>query len=402
MRFRALDGWRGVAALLGVLYHWPLYGHLYPSPIVRNAYLFVDFFFVLSGFVISFGYAERIVGPQSAVTFLLRRLGRLGPLHAVVLALFAGLELLKMAAAGHGLPFRHEPFTGPHSIDALFANLALVHSLGIYDHLTWNGPSWSVSVQFWGYVAFALVMLLRPRHPVAIAIIAGATMAFLIGALSQHVPVNDITYDYGGLRYLLGFCVGHLTYRVYVRRTAATVRQTPSASGGAHGRSLEIPVLVGLAAFVCGAGSGYLTLATPAVFAVVVYVFAAERGVVSRLLQSAPLQCLGRWSYAIYLTHLLVITSTLQALHVVEKAAGIRLLEEGGDLPEGAVALLVPFSGYAMDAVTLGYLAAAIGLAALAYRLVERPARDRSARLAAGLFNRPATGKAATGISQAV
>src|SRR5260221_8607326 len=126
MRFAALDGWRGVAAMLGVLYHWPIYGHLYSNPALRNVYLFVDFFFVLSGFVISFAYADRITNPRAAIVFLFRRLGRLWPLHVAMLAVFIGLVLLNMPPTGYGLHFRHEAFTGPHNVNALSANMTLM------------------------------------------------------------------------------------------------------------------------------------------------------------------------------------------------------------------------------------------------------------------------------------
>ena len=60
MRFHVLDGWRGVCALLVALFHVNAVGHFYGLPVVRNGLLFVDFFFVLSGFVITHAYAERV------------------------------------------------------------------------------------------------------------------------------------------------------------------------------------------------------------------------------------------------------------------------------------------------------------------------------------------------------
>ena len=59
-RFTALDGWRGICALLVALYHFHATSHVEQLGLVRNAYLFVDFFFVLSGFVITYAYADRL------------------------------------------------------------------------------------------------------------------------------------------------------------------------------------------------------------------------------------------------------------------------------------------------------------------------------------------------------
>jgi hypothetical protein len=52
-RFEALDGWRGICACLVVLFHFHGFSPIYSVELVRNSYLFVDFFFVLSGFVIA-------------------------------------------------------------------------------------------------------------------------------------------------------------------------------------------------------------------------------------------------------------------------------------------------------------------------------------------------------------
>ena len=57
-RFAALDSWRGIAALLVALLHFRFLGHFYSLDFVRNSWLFVDFFFVLSGFVITHAYAD--------------------------------------------------------------------------------------------------------------------------------------------------------------------------------------------------------------------------------------------------------------------------------------------------------------------------------------------------------
>ncbi|WP_454616650.1 hypothetical protein [Bradyrhizobium cenepequi] len=57
-------------------------------PFTRKAYLFVDFFFVLTGFVIASNYRSRLADGFSAGRFLVLRLGRIYPLHIVTLLLF--------------------------------------------------------------------------------------------------------------------------------------------------------------------------------------------------------------------------------------------------------------------------------------------------------------------------
>ena len=99
-RFAALDGLRGVSAIAVVLFHLPLAMHAYGSPLVREAYIFVDFFFVLSGFVIAHAYAARIETVASVGDFLLRRVARRWPLHLATLAGLVVLECARVLSTG--------------------------------------------------------------------------------------------------------------------------------------------------------------------------------------------------------------------------------------------------------------------------------------------------------------
>ncbi len=98
-RFLALDAWRGICACLVALFHFGSTSHIQNLPLLRNAYLFVDFFSVLSGFVIFASYEEKLKDGFGAGRFLLLRLGRLYPLHLVLLLAFMGADLLKLIPA---------------------------------------------------------------------------------------------------------------------------------------------------------------------------------------------------------------------------------------------------------------------------------------------------------------
>src|SRR6202012_2274261 len=75
-RFVALDSWRGICAVLVAMFHLSILGHIYYSPLVRHAFLFVDFFFVLSGFVITYAYTGELSTASNLRVFAIRRLGR--------------------------------------------------------------------------------------------------------------------------------------------------------------------------------------------------------------------------------------------------------------------------------------------------------------------------------------
>jgi len=80
-RFLVPDSWRGICALMVALFHFPTRSMFSQSAFVGGAYLFVDFFFVLPGFVIASSYGSRLSKPDELARFALVRLGRIYPLH---------------------------------------------------------------------------------------------------------------------------------------------------------------------------------------------------------------------------------------------------------------------------------------------------------------------------------
>jgi len=128
-RFAVLDGWRGIAALCVALYHFPVYSHIEFSGFVHGAYLFVDFFFVLSGFVIAYVYADRLQRWDDVTEFIVRRFGRLWPLHVATLLFLFAMELAKLYAANRGwLNFSRPPFdpAGFNNWASIPTNLVLI------------------------------------------------------------------------------------------------------------------------------------------------------------------------------------------------------------------------------------------------------------------------------------
>jgi peptidoglycan/LPS O-acetylase OafA/YrhL len=345
-RFRALDGWRGICALLIALHHFPAHGFIYHLPLVRNAWLLVDFFFVLSGFVITHAYRDRLSSGQAAAFFAIRRFFRLWPLQAAMLAAFIALELYRYLATGTG-------FIGERSIFAIFTNLALVQSLGLHDMLTWNTPSWAVSTEFWTYILFALVVFFTGRFRV---LASAVLIAFSVAALALHSRYGmRETFDWGIARCIYGFFLGSLTYEAWSRGWFTRLR----------GSAFEIAVLVlAVVYLIFIPGDRPLEYLAPPVFAVFALAFASDAGMASRAMFGKPLQNLGQWSYAIYLVQMLAIVLMVSALdsfapgHTAVGTDGVEFIRLGG---------------FADDAITMMYLALVIVLAAAAWRFIEVP-----------------------------
>lgn len=345
-------------------------GYFYSVPVVRNSYLFVDFFFVLSGFVIAHAYGARIYDRASTISFAIRRFGRLWPLHAALLGLFIAYELVKLALSARGVGGAVAPFTGTQSVESIFTNLLLVQALGIYDHLTWNMPSWSISTEFWTYLVFAVVCLTASRW------IVGVSLALVAGGLAVVALYSpdymNATYDYGFFRCVAGFFVGVLVHRLYVRLGE------PSASVSRNLPWLELASLVLVVAFVWKAGVTALSLAAPFVFAIPLLLIAYERGPVSRLLLTRPFRALGDWSYSIYMVNLFVVLMIERAANAAEKLLGRSVWTTTGT----GERLLEVGPKWTMDLLAIVYLAAVLLMAAITYRLVEDPARRFFNRLA--------------------
>jgi peptidoglycan/LPS O-acetylase OafA/YrhL len=380
MHFRVLDSWRGIAALLVALFHLNVYSAIYSLDFVRNGYLLVDFFFVLSGFVITHSYGDRLKTPEDLATFATRRFVRLWPLHAVVLLAFVLVETAKLFLAARGASFYNQPFTGPNSPGTILMNYAFAQSIGIEQQLTWNPPSWSISAEFWTYLIFAAAVfaankwLYRIRFATLILV-----AALLIGGVSLLVLFAsngiDATYDLGLVRCLYGFLVGHLTYRLW--QAASHLR--------INGGLLETGALLAIAGFVSVVGhSGYSFLA-PLGFAVVVFVFAFEAGPISRLMSNRANQWLGRISYSIYMWQAFVIFNFVdRPVSIVEKMTGrvLTTTEGVGSALGNEAGKLIVLGGHLMlIVVTVLYLGLLVAMASISYCLIEKP-EELSERLA--------------------
>ncbi len=150
-RFHALDGWRGVCALLVALFHIPIKVSFFSLGFFKDSYLFVDFFFVLSGFVIAHAYSS-VSGSANWLSFMIKRFGRLWPLHVAVLAVFVGINIIRLSLYGwYGMSGRADASWGAiglsvlENITFLQAATFLPQPAGILS----NGASWSISTEFW-------------------------------------------------------------------------------------------------------------------------------------------------------------------------------------------------------------------------------------------------------------
>ncbi len=379
MRFAALDGWRGVCALLVCLLHFntAVAWRLHSNAFILGSFLFVDFFFVLSGFVITHSYASKIGNGRELGRFMLRRFGRVWPLHIFVLAAWVTLALAALAVqpfVGHLSVQR--PFTGNDSPMALLTNALLIHALGLHRHLTWNGPSWSISAEFWTYLVFGLFCLLPAGRRVGAAILLAAVAAGVVALLSPRYMAA--TYDYGFFRCVYGFFLGHLIYRLRTQGLAS------EAAWHRYASILELAVIALVVLFVSLAGDGPFSLAAPLVFGAVVFLFSFESGACSRILRRPPFRQFGAWSYSIYMVHALVLQILSYLIRLAEHLTGTTLRAKAS---VDGVEMTVLWLGnnLLMTILGIGFVGIVIVSASLTFRFVEEPSRRYFNALARGM-----------------
>lgn len=344
-RFEALDSLRGVCAILVVMFHMPVASHWRDWGLVQHGYLFVDYFFVLSGFVIAHAYGQRLKTPVDAGRFMVRRLGRVWPLHVLMLAAFVGLELLRLWTHFDGAT----PFTRDRSIEAIFTNLFLIQALNIHPSLTWNGPAWTLSVEVACYLVFAVLLLAAPKAWRWIGAALAVVGAILVLEFAKRWM--NTTYDFAFPRAAYGFFLGCLLQGFWTR--------IPRLKGNLA-TALEIATVVGVCIFI-GFATGPTTVLVTLLFVFAVWVFAGEDGALSRLLDTKPLVTLGRWSFAIYMVHMFVLVVTLIIARKLHWLPGGRRIDFG--------------SPWLNDLFAVGLFAGIVVLAVLAHRFVEQPAQ---------------------------
>lgn len=225
--YELLDGLRGVAALLVIWYH--VFEAFATSPIdqrFNHGYMAVDFFFILSGFVIGYAYDDRWKTSMTIKDFIKRRLIRLHPM--VIMGAVLGAITFYIQGC--------EKWDGTQvSISmlmlAMLLNLFLIPAIPGSNHevrgngemYPLNGPSWSLFFEYIGNLLYALfIRRMSTKALTVFVIFAGIGLAsFAISNLSGygHLGVGWSLLDYnllgGFLRLLFSFSIGLLMSRIF-------------------------------------------------------------------------------------------------------------------------------------------------------------------------------------------
>jgi len=292
-RFYSLDLFRGLAALAVVAGHFVIDGIVAPGGVLPQAHEIsvlwnlsfiyaVDFFLVLSGFVLAHSYLHRM--EISFSDFALRRFFRMYPLHLLTLLATLGLFALFGLSA---------------EIKDVVLHALFIQNMGFGPQgLTLNVPSWTISIEFWiNIAAFLVLMVIRPANLwVQIALFVLACICFaVVFHYFGYIDVNQQNIggfiNAGLLRCSGSFILGFLTYRVYLRYK----NWQPALW------LVGLAVIAFLATILAMPGHSPLGLAMPFMFSAIVLILACSDHLTRRL--SQPLVLLGDISFSVYLVH---------------------------------------------------------------------------------------------------
>ncbi len=211
--FEILDGLRGLAAVVVVIFHFMEIAIAdYNDNFIAHGYLAVDFFFCLSGFVITYAYDSRISG-MGLITFIKLRLIRLQPL--VIIGSLLGL-----------LTFLFDPFSHLYATYG-FIQTALIFITSVllipypvmperfFNLFSLNAPSWSL---FWEYIAnlvYATVLFKATKKVLAPLVVLAAVGICYVGWHSGNLAGGwgGPNFFDGLARISFSFLMGMLIYR---------------------------------------------------------------------------------------------------------------------------------------------------------------------------------------------
>ena len=283
-RFECLDSLRyflAVAVVLGHAVGW--------DNAVRHGALAVDFFFVLSGFVLARSLMRR---ERSFLRFARERFARLYPLHLITLVV-----LVAFTAWTRKLD----------SFDATQAALhaAFVNGLGFTHEPSWNWPSWSISVEFAVNVAVVYFLATFDLRKTALLIVAaGAAYFMLFRQDFAHATIEHRFFISDGLiRGVMDISLGTLVYLVYVH-----LRRSPWRHQVAL-RAMTYASLGGAAIILFCPSFRLYAFVSVGLISAAILLLPVTQTRLAALLGAGPLPLLGAASFSVYLWHapLLVI-----------------------------------------------------------------------------------------------
>ena len=299
MRITKLDGLRGIFCLMIILFHYKedfLPSYIYNNFFIRESYFAVDFFFVLSGFVISYNY-HHIKTIGEFITYIKKRFIRLYPLLLFSTTAFFMTDLF----------FNYFLPTYIATVESFFELLKKYLDTIVFTNSTpilgnslgMNPPSWSISAEMISYIIFGFVMVFIPKKytkPFLMTIILFSATFLVLNGWLFHIE--------GDLSFLRGFISFNIGYFVWL----LSLKQFKINNLFEFITPIIFLLLLFISYNVTGLSKNIISYTViPLFFGFSVLTFLKTDGVISKLLKTKPLKFLGDISYSIYLNHFIIL-----------------------------------------------------------------------------------------------
>lgn len=220
--YNILDGLRGIAALMVVCFHlFEAFATSHLDQRINHGYLAVDFFFILSGFVVGYAYDDRWK-KMTVAEFLKRRFIRLHPMVVMgavigaVMFYFQGCSVWDVSTVSISM-----------LLVATLLNALLIPAApgseirGLGEMYPLNGPSWSLFFEYIGNILYAFFIRKLPTRALSVLVLlAGCGLAAFaiwgpLGDICVGFAMDGVNMTGGSLRLLFAFSAGLLLSRVF-------------------------------------------------------------------------------------------------------------------------------------------------------------------------------------------
>lgn len=311
--------------------------------VLGEGYIGVTFFFILSGFVIGYGYEAKVrSGETSARDFYAYRAARIVPLHWLTLLAMFPIYWTFLTDPRNGLETWYRLLSNTFLLQAAIPRQEFVFSF--------NAVSWSISVELFFYLAFPVLAGLRTRWlAFALAAVLAAQLAALGLVAWPDAKVSHYVFYVNPAFRSADFIAGLLLARLFIARRETLPRGTLAEFGCVA--ALVVWVAVGIAIVPQNFRWDIYYMAP---MAALIVVFAGSKGALSAALGGRALILLGASSFSLYMIHQLIMVN-LDAYTVIEEVSS-------------------PMHG---TLIMIGLGAVAVGLSVLCYRWFEEPLNRR-------------------------
>lgn len=271
--------------------------------LIRESYVFVDFFFVLSGFVISLNY-NTISTYKSFFNYMKKRIIRLYPLHFysnfifLIYAIFSGFLILKLFPQY----FERSNYDFYQDVILFIDSIFLTNSTPLlYGTSGLNSPSWSISSEIISYLVFGLSLVFIKQNRMNFMFIS-------IIIFSSIILYNNGIFFYteklGFLRGFIGFFSGYFVWKIYSLKKSFSINK--------HVELLLPILLLSILFLINFFGSENIILfeivIIPIFFSISILILLNTNGLLTKILNSTIFNFLGKVSYSVYLNHLIILT----------------------------------------------------------------------------------------------